>query len=188
MVRKLAILAAGLSAASVAHADPISVGQWHTFGFDGTVGSALYSCGNCTNGVNPPSTQIPAAPWTFTLGASGGTLVVTDAFLAGDQFEMFDFGSTLGLTSVPGGGGCGNDITACLANPNVSKGSFLLGAGSHSITGILAASFSAGAGYLIVNEAVAPGVPEPATWALMIGGFALAGAAIRRRAVVVSFG
>lgn len=33
----------------------------------------------------------------------------------------------------------------------------------------------------------APVVPEPATWALMIGGFALAGAAIRRRKAAVSF-
>jgi len=30
-------------------------------------------------------------------------------------------------------------------------------------------------------------VPEPATWAMMIGGFALAGAAMRRRAAVVAF-
>ncbi|MBT2186741.1 PEP-CTERM sorting domain-containing protein [Sphingobium sp. H33] len=32
-----------------------------------------------------------------------------------------------------------------------------------------------------------PGVPEPATWAMMIGGFALAGVAMRRRKVAVSF-
>ena len=31
------------------------------------------------------------------------------------------------------------------------------------------------------------GVPEPATWAMMIGGFALAGAAMRRRMTGVSF-
>ncbi len=30
-------------------------------------------------------------------------------------------------------------------------------------------------------------VPEPATWAMMIGGFALAGAAMRRRKTAVSF-
>jgi microcystin-dependent protein len=28
---------------------------------------------------------------------------------------------------------------------------------------------------------VSPGVPEPASWALMIGGFGLAGVALRRR-------
>lgn len=32
------------------------------------------------------------------------------------------------------------------------------------------------------------GVPEPATWAMMIGGFALAGAAFRRRKKAVGFG
>ncbi|MBT2187293.1 PEPxxWA-CTERM sorting domain-containing protein [Sphingobium nicotianae] len=32
-----------------------------------------------------------------------------------------------------------------------------------------------------------PGVPEPATWAMMIGGFALAGAAMRGRKAVASF-
>jgi hypothetical protein len=34
---------------------------------------------------------------------------------------------------------------------------------------------------------VADGVPEPSTWAMMIGGFALAGAAMRRRKTAVSF-
>jgi hypothetical protein len=33
----------------------------------------------------------------------------------------------------------------------------------------------------ILNNASVGGVPEPATWSLMIGGFALAGAALRRR-------
>jgi len=34
---------------------------------------------------------------------------------------------------------------------------------------------------------VQPGVPEPATWAMMIGGFALAGTALRRSRARVSF-
>jgi microcystin-dependent protein len=34
----------------------------------------------------------------------------------------------------------------------------------------------------------APGVPEPATWAMMIGGFALVGASMRRRKLAVAFG
>jgi hypothetical protein len=32
----------------------------------------------------------------------------------------------------------------------------------------------------------AGGVPEPASWALMIGGFGLAGAALRRRKALVA--
>ncbi len=39
--------------------------------------------------------------------------------------------------------------------------------------------------FKIATLTAAPAVPEPASWALMIGGFALAGAAMRRRARVV---
>lgn len=35
--------------------------------------------------------------------------------------------------------------------------------------------------------APSPAVPEPATWAMMIGGFALAGASMRRRKAAISF-
>jgi len=40
----------------------------------------------------------------------------------------------------------------------------------------------------ITTDAVTgPAVPEPATWAMMIGGFALAGAAMRRRAATIAY-
>lgn len=41
--------------------------------------------------------------------------------------------------------------------------------------------------FVIRVIAPTPGVPEPATWAMMIGGFALAGGAMRRRAAKVAF-
>jgi len=46
-----------------------------------------------------------------------------------------------------------------------------------------------GPGVLTISDFSAPlgSVPEPATWAMMIGGFALAGAAMRRRKVAVRF-
>ncbi len=56
------------------------------------------------------------------------------------------------------------DFTACGSEPE-----------SHSATGC-------GLGEIIFAEAPAAGaVPEPATWALMIGGFGMAGAMLRRR-------
>ncbi len=41
--------------------------------------------------------------------------------------------------------------------------------------------------FKIATLTAAPAVPEPASWALMIGGFALAGAAMRRRSARVVF-
>lgn len=41
-------------------------------------------------------------------------------------------------------------------------------------------------GEVAFNSGVAGGVPEPATWALMIGGFGMAGAALRRRRMVAA--
>jgi hypothetical protein len=39
----------------------------------------------------------------------------------------------------------------------------------------------------VVRGAMAPGVPEPATWAMMMAGLGLAGGLMRRRATKVSF-
>ncbi len=45
---------------------------------------------------------------------------------------------------------------------------------------------SGGDEMLVTSIAPASGVPEPATWALMIGGFGLAGAALRRRTLAAA--
>jgi hypothetical protein len=52
--------------------------------------------------------------------------------------------------------------------------------GTYNFTGI----FSSGT--LTISEVAGP-VPEPAAWAMMIAGFAFAGAAMRRRKAIVSF-
>jgi hypothetical protein len=53
---------------------------------------------------------------------------------------------------------------------------------------ILSLSFtnSTGASFLS-RDVTVQAVPEPASWAMMIGGFALAGAAMRRRRATISF-
>jgi hypothetical protein len=46
---------------------------------------------------------------------------------------------------------------------------------------------SSARGYFVEYSAVASGVPEPATWAMMIAGFGLVGASLRRRSGSVRF-
>jgi hypothetical protein len=104
-------------------------------------------------------------PWTFSLSTSA-TLIVTDAFVPGDQFRLFDNGSVLGDTSLPVNdvfGSCDNNISACLADPEISKGEFVLAAGAHALSGTVVQSpFDGGVGYFEVST-----IPEPATAALL---------------------
>ncbi len=138
LFRKAAAFASALGFALVtgaASATPIVIDQWYEFGFFGGGGDPLASGAGTTPGLL--SIQVGAPAWTFTC-ASACTLVVTDGFLAVDQFELFDSGSSLGSTSAPTGGSghsCSNNEVACLADPLMSHGSFLLAAGDHTITG-----------------------------------------------------
>ncbi len=79
--------------------------------------------------------------------------------------------------------------------PTATSGSYsniFTGISSSNIAGI-----EAGLAYINIHDATFPGgeirgqllapVPEPATWIMLIGGFALVGSALRRRKMVVSF-
>ena len=77
----------------------------------------------------------PAPPWEFEAPGRGAVLTVTDAVSGGDVFEIFDFASSIGTTSVVAvGDNCGSDPVACLANKSISSGFFRMEAGPHSIT------------------------------------------------------
>ena len=145
---------------------PIALNQWYTLGFGGNVGSSFGSGAGFTLGTDPASIAAPAPTWTFTL-PKGGTLTVVDGFLSGDQFNVTDFGSSLGDTSVPTpGASCGNNITACLQNPAMSKAVFALGAGTYAIDGTLIAS-SPVLGGAAFFEVTARTIPEPGTLGLL---------------------
>ena len=97
---------------------------------------------------------IAAPPWTFTVPSDGATLTVTDAFQAGDTFQVMDNGNPIGGTSaVPTSGSCGSDPVPCLADPSVSHGVFNLGPGAHSLTiKMLASPFNTGAAYFRIDN------------------------------------
>jgi hypothetical protein len=109
--------------------------KWQEFRFNATGQFAVACAGSCVPSSAGNSETPGSPPWTFTLGASGGTLTVTDAFNIGDRFEVFDNNVSLGLTSVPGtSGSCGDDPEVCVTNSAVSHATFNLGSGAHSIT------------------------------------------------------
>jgi hypothetical protein len=115
-------------------------------------------------------------------------LTVTDAFVVGDRFQVYDFGNLIGTTSQPTLGVPDEpNLDAGLADPNFSHGFFTLPAGSHSLTFKtveVAPGFpDGGAGFKLQPASVdTRQVPEPTALALAcLGGVGLAWRTVRRR-------
>ena len=158
-------------------AGPVAAGTWYEFAF-GAAGVPATGCLSCVPSSGTPTVYADTPPWTFasTLPA---LLTVTDAFLYGDAFDVFDFGGLIGATPAVGapGGGCGDDPALCLADPLSSHAVFILAAGAHSITITPNVSpWGGGAAYFKWDA-----VPEPGTYALFGLGLAVL-AALRARA------
>ena len=113
---------------------------------------------------------------------SAKLLKVVDGGLSGDQFQVFDNGVGLGLTTAATAGASVsgvNQFDTAYNDPRFSKGLFVLAAGTHNITGLLNSttqSFNATVGALQVAE-----VPVPAAvWLLGSGIVSLVGFARRK--------
>jgi YVTN family beta-propeller protein len=170
MVCKLTMIATLTSSAT---ASVITPGNWLEFGFTG-VGTPATGCDPedpsgpfCIPSSGTPTGFLGSSPWTFLAPVEGLFLTVTDAFEAGEQFSLLDFGASVGTTSVPSGStDCGDDPIPCLTTPGISSGSFFFTEGNHSITIVPTLSPSGGgAGYLQLSA-----VPEPGTWVLLCAG------------------
>ena len=78
------------------------------------------------------------------------------------------------------GNGCGNTGWISSAYTLDTAGSYTIRFG---VTNTIDASYDSGLAFagVTINNAPVGGVPEPTSWALMIGGFGMAGGALRRR-------
>ena len=139
-------------------------GPWLEFAFT-AVGVPATGCfpadpagPGCAPSSKGNSLFVDAPPWTFTAPPAGVMLTVTDAFLNGDVFRVFDSAVAIGDTSaVAAGGSCGNNPKTCLADPLTSSGTFQLGAGPHSITiSPTVSPFGGGAAYFRLDEKAPP--------------------------------
>lgn len=179
----LAILAVSLTPAWGA---AISAGTWYCAWWDEGEPAPWGACGSGEGffgEAGTPIERVGDAPFTISLTAPA-YLIVVDAYYTGDQFEVFNFGTSIGFTSLPSDPdetGCvgGNDPVTCLLDSRYSSGYFLLGAGDHEITiSTTTNPWDEGAAFFGVFPESE--VPEPGSFALLGGGLA-AVALVRRR-------
>ena len=166
-----ALIAASLAALALnAHAvDVPTDGSWVEFDFDAQ-GSSLYDL------ISNDTT------FTFTV-SQNSVLRIVDAGFSGDRFSITVSSLGTTLTSAPVAQDVSEDpvfdAATLWADSRFSKGSWALGAGTYTVTGVATASpFEGGFGYLSVTA-----VPEPESFAMLLAGLGLVGAIARRRAV-----
>jgi hypothetical protein len=158
-----------LLASSPAFAGIISPNIWYEFGFDPNHAPFVAGCQPadasgvpCRPGIGTVNLDTPG--WTFT-ASTVVAFTITDGFLDGDFFDVFDLGTLIGSTPVvpASGHSCGLDPRVCVADAQMSHASFLLPVGPHSISIFAHPAQILGEGFFEFTP-----VPEPSSLLLVI--------------------
>jgi hypothetical protein len=145
---------------------------------DGTLGAL--DVGNITDW----SITVSEGGDSFTLNPGNSGQLINGGVFASATDLVFDFsGSNFWLIQTPGTGS-GQPFWCVQGN-----GCFdFAGPGEGVLASFDDFTFTRSdyQGQVVIASAGAGGIPEPATWALMIAGFGLVGAAVRRRAAAIA--
>ncbi|OAI20946.1 hypothetical protein A1359_20010 [Methylomonas lenta] len=182
MIKKMILAAAFLAVNSgQIHAATLNAdGAWNVFDVDEFSASS--------GGLEWIDIDGGALSFDFTLTESA-YLKVVDGGFSGDQFQVFDNGQLLGETSTASNNyptSLGLDFDQAFSNADYSQGVYLLGVGSHTITGLLSISAIDDIGDDInatVGAVSLTAVPLPAAAWLYAIGLAFFGAVSRRRII-----
>lgn len=175
----------GLALTAQAHASTISLtgnGQWHEFNVD-DFSSASQGVEWIDLSDSNSASFGSALTYQFTI-AHGfeGFLNIVDAGFAGDRFEIFNNGQSLGVTTdTTNSNDYSNNFANNLNNLGFSKGTFAFNEGTYNITGSLFSTlqpFNATNGALKLD--VTP-VPLPGTFSLLLCGMLILVFTNRRR-------
>lgn len=158
----------------------------YTGSFNAGAGSANYTF--TTDGTLGAINERNLLSYSISLQDSSGTVVLTQANSSKFNFAMTATAENLNVRRNGTSGGVyiasyaltGGVFDGAL-NINFLNGTFLQIL-SNSYRGVLTGDFATNLAFVppVINPSVSA-VPEPASWAMMIGGFGLVGGAARRR-------
>ena len=147
----------------------------------GYVNTISHAAGSDGSGAQDPFSNPAGTPYLSVL-AGGSATITFDKLMKSISFDWgsIDTYNTLTITLADGfqhviiGNPGGGDQSSALTNGRY----YAVWDGSNAIKSV---TFASSANSFEVDALSGSAVPEPATWAMMITGFGLAGAAIRRR-------